>query len=199
MAITGSIFGKNKGSIGPANLYIKLVSDGAWDDNTGWVSLGKTESSTLRDIVSKAEIRFSQDGDRPADRVIIAQQVQIETALGKPYLERLENIKRGLYLKKNTAGAITQAMLTDRLGERDSDNLVWVKMVEIVDGIESTDPLDTIYIKSAANMDTTELQFDVSTQRYHGLLFDSYKNDDTVVGVFDSSNRPAYCWTAEVP
>lgn len=198
MAITGSIFGKNSGSIGPLNLYVKDIDTGSWDVNTGWLSLGETESATIRDIVSKADIKFSQEGDRPADKVIIAQQVQLETSLGKPYLERLELVKRGLSLQRNSALAITQAMITKRLGERDSTNFFWLKAVEIVDGIESTNMLDRLYMKVACDTETTELVFDAATQRYHGLIFNAYLNDNAIVGVFDSAGRAAYAWTGDV-
>jgi hypothetical protein len=198
MSITGSIFGKNSGSLGPANIYVKPIADGSWDVNTGWQALGDTDSVKIRDMVSKAEIKFSQSGDKAADRVIVGQQVQIETGLGKPYLERLEGVKRGLSLSRNLSLAVTQAMLTKRIGERDSTQLFWVKVVEFVDGEESADPLDSVYIKAAASMDTTELVFDAASQRYHGIVFESYINDDAIVGVFDSAGRAAYLWTGEV-
>jgi len=198
MATTGSIFGKNSGSIGPANIYIKPVADGDWDLDTGWQFLGPTDAIKVRDMVSKAEIKFIQEGDKAADRVIVGQQTQIETSLGKPYLERQEDIKRGLSLIRNSALAITQAMITKRVGEKDSANLFWVKVIEFVNGIESTNKLDTIYMKAASSMDTTELVFDAASQRYHGVIFEGYINDDPIVGVFDSAGRAAYLWTGIV-
>lgn len=198
MSITGSIFGKNQGSLGPANMYVKPITNSAWNVNTGWLDLGPVESTTLRDMVTKADIKFAQEGDRAADKVITAQQVQFETALGKPYLERLENIKQGLSLTRNTALAITQGMLSKRIGERDSNKFLWIKIVEFVDGEESVNPLDILYAKVAASTESTELVFDASTQRYHGVMFDAYINDDVTVGVFDTAGRAAYCWTGLV-
>jgi len=199
--ITASILGKESLELGPANIYVKplIVSSVAtdWADVSDWIYLGETESSTLRLITSKTDLNSSQKGTRPADKVVTGQQAQIETNLGQAYLERLEEIQQGLYLKK-TGETVEQWQFTKRLGEQDSDVLFWVKMVKINAGIESTNLLDIAYMKAAPMTEQAELTFDAATQRFYGLLLEAYENDTGAYAVSDDSGRPAYAWSGDL-
>lgn len=204
---TNSLLGSEYLNLGPANLYVKprfvneVETD--WADESDWIFLGKTESSTMRVITGKTDLTASQDGTRPADKVVTAQQVQFETNLGQAYLERLEYIQQGLRIEKDSSGDVTRWMIVKVLGERDSDAAVefWVKLIEFDRGAESTDPLKTVYAKCAPMTDQVELAFDASTQRFYGVMFESYENNEgdyTVSFTEDGVERFAYCWSGEV-
>lgn len=204
---TNSFLGNDYLQLGPANVYVKkrfvnsVETD--WASASDWVALGDSESTTMRQIVSKTDLTASQRGTRPADKVVTAQQVQFETSLGKAYLERLESIQQGLRLERNTAGEVTQWKIVKVLGERDSANNVelWVKVVEFDAGAESTDPLKTTYAKVAPSSDQVELVYDAASQRFYNVMFEAYENDEgsyTVSYVEDGVTRYAYCWSAEV-
>lgn len=199
--ITASILGRNQLDLGPANVYIKsLVVDSVatdWADDTDWIDLGYTESLTMRMLTTKADLMASQVGTRPADKVITGQQVQIETSLGKAYLERLENIQQGLQLVKETDGTVTQWKFVKKLGQRDSDVFFWVKVVKFNAGAESTDPLDTAYAKASPASDTVELTFDAATQRFYAVMFEAYENDEGPYAVVGENGEPAYSWSGD--
>jgi hypothetical protein len=205
---TNSILGNNFLTLGPANMYYKkrFDSDGNetdWESDSDYVFAGKTESATLRLIMTKTDLMASQDGTRPSDKTVTAQQAQLETSLGQSTLERLEFTQQGLRVERNSAGDVTRFLYVDVLGERDSDTNVelWVKFVEIERGAESTNPLKTTYMKAAPQTEQTELVFDAATQRFYGLMFEAYKHDagDYVVTFQeDGVDKYPYYWSGEV-
>jgi hypothetical protein len=195
---TGSIFGKNYLQMGPSNIYIKPIALGSWDIDTNWIALGLTESVIFRSITSKGDLKASQKGDRPYDKVIISQQCQVEAGLGQASLETLEYVGQGISLIKDSNNVITQAMIVNKLGSRDRENLFWVKIVELDGNVESTDPLDSVYMLAAPSSDTVELTFDATTQRFWGTMFEAYENEDDATLVVDDDGNSAYVWTGEV-
>lgn len=201
MAETNSILGRRQLDLGPSNVYVKPLFISSvetdWADNSDWIDLGFVESLTQRFINTKTDLNASQEGTRPADKVITGQQAQIETNLGQPFLERLELIQQGLTLIKDSAGLITQWQFGKRLGERDSDTFFWVRAIKIERGIESVDLLDRSFMKAAAMSDTVELVFDAATQRFYGVLFESYLNDTGAFSVVDTEGRFAYNWSGD--
>ena len=184
--------------MGPSNIYIKPIASGSWNLNTLWLSLGLTESVIFRTITTKGDLKASQKGDRPYDKVIIAQQCQIEAGLGQAALEILEDVAQGVSLIRNTANAITQAMIVNKLGARDRENLFWVKIVELDGNVESTNPLDEVYMLASPSSETVELTFDATTQRFWGTMFEAYENEDLATRVVDGDGNVAYAWTGVV-
>ena len=90
MAETASFLGTPDLELGPCNIYVKQPITLDWDDESGWTDLGLVENILWRRIASKTDLVAAQRGTRPADKVITAQQVQIEANLGQAFLERLE-------------------------------------------------------------------------------------------------------------
>ncbi len=198
MAITASILGRNSLDLGPANLSVKALFIASvetnWADESDWIDMGLTESSTLRLITSKTDLNASQEGTRPADKVVTAQQVQIETNLGEPFLERLELVQQGLVVEKDTPGVVEQWMIVKRLGQRDSDVEFWARLIKVEDGVQSTDINNIVYIRAAAMNDNVELVFDAASQRFYGVLFEAYLNDKGSFSVAAADGAFAYAW-----
>lgn len=197
-----SILGKDDMVLGPGNLYIKpFTIDGNptdWKDESDWIEMGLTESTIFRILTTKADLLASQKGTRPANKVITAQQTQIEAGLGEATLERLEQVQQGLSITRDTAGEMTSWKIVNVLGQRDSDKYFWVKFVELDGGVESVLPFDTLYAKAAPSIESAELTFDAATQRFYTVMFETYLNDTGPGAVKDDKNRFAYVWSADV-
>jgi hypothetical protein len=181
--MTDSAFGKTDFAFGPGKLY--------WDTETGGenMDLGGTDQIKITMSTKKIELKESQAGDRPADRAVSAQVVQISCGLARATLERLEQVVQGFHLETNTAGTVTRIWGSDVIGQRDSAILKQLTFVEIIDGVESTDPFCIIdFWKAAPMTESTELVFDATTQRYYGVMFECYKDDTKV----DDEGRSTY-------
>lgn len=195
--MTNSFFGRSPMDLGPANMYVKPQSVGSWTDNTGWTLLGLTESCIFRSLEGWADLKASQKGDGPWNRVIISQRCQMEANLAEPTLEVLESID-AIYLKRVTA-VIKQAMIVKQIGKSHRDNLLWIKQVELQGDKESTNPLDTVYILGARSSETVELVHDAATQRFWSCQFEAYENTDALTQVKDADGNIAYAWTGLIP
>ena len=202
---TNSILGRESLDLGPANVYVKKRFDNSierdWESDSDYVFLGKSEMTMIRVITTKTDLVASQDGTRPSDKVVTAQQVQVQVNMGQPTLERLQDIQQGMRYELDTSGDIEQFKIVDVLGERDSDANVelWVKVVKINAGVESTDELDTIYCKAAPATDQVELTYDAATQRFYAVTMEAYKNESgsyAVSFVENGATKYAYAWSA---
>lgn len=202
MSETASLLGSPQLDLGPANIYLKqrfinsVETD--WDSDSDYLSAGKTESTTLRLITGKTELKSSQGGERPDDKVVTSQQCQVEAALGQATLERLALFQQGIELIKNSAGDIVRWMFTKKLGQRDSDNQFWVKVIKINAGVESTDPLEISYMRASPSTDSVDIVFDSATQRFFGTIMEAYENVDGDYPVISpDTGAAAYIWSKE--
>ena len=183
MADTQSAFGSQNFAFGPGKLY--------WDTATGGddVDLGGTDQIKITMSTKKIELKESQAGDRPADRAVSAQVVQIACGLSRATLERLEQVVQGFHVEKNTALEPIRIWGADVMAQRDSDVVKQLTFIAIRDGVESTDPFDIIdFWKVAPMTESAELVFDASTQRYYGVVFECYKDETKV----DDTGRATY-------
>ena len=200
MAETASFLGTPDLELGAANVYVKSPISLDWDDESGWVDLGLVENILWRRIASKTDLLAAQGGTRPSDKVITEQRVQIEAGLGQAFLERLVLVVQDLKLEK-TGDVVNQWMIVNKLGERDSQARFWLRVIKINAGIESADPLDRAYSLVSPMSETVELTYDAATQRFFGLLFEAYLNDDSASNfpVSHSDGEFAFAWSRVVP
>lgn len=171
--MTNSILGRSNYAFGPCNVY--------WDTESGGdnLSLGTSDQVTVTIGMTKIELRDAQHGDVPADRAVSGQTCQISLGMAQATLERLEKAVQGVTLVRDTADTVTQFVLSDKLSERDSAIQKQLTIIDIVAGVESTEPLDTInFYKVAPFSESIELTYDATGQRYVQVVFNCYKDDD---------------------
>lgn len=189
MPDTQHAFGSSLLEFGPCNLY--------WDTATGGeeIDLGGFDSVKVTMGTKKIELKEAQAGDRAADRAVSSQTVQISAGLSRATAERLAEIFQGFHLEKNSADEVTRIWLSDRMAQRDSDIVKQMTLKVIRAGEESTEPLDIIdFWKVAPMTESTELVFDAATQRFFGVVFEIYKDDDHV----DDEGKSTYFASREV-
>ncbi len=206
---TASIFGKSNFSIVQCNVYVKRVSSGSWQDETGWIDLKRSESVTFKNPQEKAGMKSMQTGTKDANRVVVGEEVTLEPSLGEAGLEILQAVLQGFAIEYHAGGGgtvVKRAGKASSLGSVDTDNLMWVKTVKLKGGAESTNPLDTVYFIAAPGTEEFTLVFDTSTQQFLGLMLKGYDAGPNYVEVeadqvfFDNEDGqpvPAYYWTGE--
>lgn len=186
---TSSFFGSDSLEFGPCNLY--------WDTATGGdnLALGGVDQVTVTIQTPKIELREAQAGDRPADRAVSAQIVQISCGLSRANVEKLNAIQQGFTIEENTAEEVVRIHLSDIIGQRDSDIVKQLTAKKINAGEETTDPLEIIdFWKVAPMTESVELVFDATTQRFYGVVFECYKSEDNV----DEDGKATYFSSREV-
>lgn len=189
MADTQHAFGSSELEFGPCNLY--------WDTATGGVNLdlGGFDSVKVTMGTKKIELKEAQAGDRPADRAVSSQTVQITCGLSRATAERLAEVFQGFHTEEDTAGNITRIWLSDRMAQRDSSIVKQMTLKVIREGAESTEELDIVdFWKVAPMTESVELVFDAASQRFFGVVFECYKDDDHV----DDEGKSTYFASREV-
>jgi hypothetical protein len=189
MPSTPHAFGDAQLSFGPGRLY--------WDTGSGGenLDLGETDSIVITLAVAKIELKTSQEGDRPADRAVSGQTYQARAGLARATAERLAKIVQGFKIVTNSAGEITRIYGSKVVGQRDSD--IWKQLTfkEYEDGKITTNPLRIVNFPNAAPMtESTELTYDATTQRFYGVVFETYESADHL----DPDGNPTYWFTDEV-
>lgn len=166
-----SLFGKAELSFGPCNIY--------WDTESGGenLNLGGVDQLTVSKSVTKLELREAQAGDRPADRAVTAQIYQVSCGLSRATVERLEQVVQGFEVQRDSDNDVIRLFLSDIVGQKDSSIWKQMTLIEIVDGIESTNPFEIWDFWRAAPMsESVELVYDAATQRYYGVMFECYRS-----------------------
>lgn len=186
---TASLFGSDQLELGPCNLYFDTETGG--ED----LDLGGFDQVTVSLQTQKVELREAQAGDRPADRAISAQVVQITCGLSRANVERLEQVQQGFTVERDTADVVTRIHFSDKVGQRDSDIVKQLTAKKIDAGVETTDPLEIIDFWLVAPMtESVELVFDAASQRYYAVMFECYKSDDNL----DEDGNSTYFSSREV-
>lgn len=207
MAKTSWFGGRKNFQLGPANLYVKRVDAGSWQDNTGWLSLERTESVTWKGEQEKADLVSSQTGTKPANKVEVGFEASVEAGLGEAIVEVIEKVMQGVIVRRDTAGDVIQVLRGTNIGRRDTDDLLWMKVVRLTGGAESTDPLDTVYMLVCPNTESGEWTFDAATQQFPSCMFKGYpassdyvEDEDDQVYATNADGQLVAChyWTDEV-
>lgn len=195
--MTGSYFGKPNMVMGAANVYYKPKALGSWADNTGWTSVGLTGAVMTRRLTSFGELKAAQKGDTPWNKAITGVQVQAEIDLAEAELETL-NALDPVFSIKTVLGVTKQGMIVNKTGATSRDNLYWFKFVELIGSVESTDPVDTLYMLGAPEGDQAESTHDATTPRVYHVMLQSYENTDVLTQVKDTDGYVALAWTGEI-
>ncbi len=178
-SILGSeILGQN---LGPCNVY--------WDTETGGVNLflGKTDATTIRKTTEKTDLVTSQDGAGRADAVITTETWEVEFGLAQATLDRQAEIDESI--DTNLSGPdIIGAYFASVIGNGDLENAKQMKIIRIKNGVDSTNPLDTITFWKARVTSSFELVYDAASQRFMGTMAYCYKDEDHP----DSLGRPTF-------
>ncbi len=199
MADTASFLGGPNTELGPVKIEVKPVEID-WADESGWLNIGKTQSSTFRRIMAKADHLTSQDGTEPSNRTVTGQRTEFEAPLGQPHLERLQLLVQDLKLVES-GGEIKQWMFVNKVGEDDLSRLFFLRATKIVGGKLSTSELQKLYMLVAFQTETAELVYDAATQRFFGLIFRGYFNNDENSGfpVQHPDGEFSNAWSAVIP
>lgn len=198
MATTNWIFGNTELSLGPGVIAIAPTNSAVndWDSAT-YADLGGFSSATIRDVLGYTELKEAQKGDGWADKVLTSDNSEIEVALTRPYVERMEDIIPGLYVDYASNGTTVQQVSRHRrIGKRLSSAKVWVRFKAYdSNGIISTNPLEHYYTLAAASMESIEQVFDATTQRTYPVMFGAFECD----AVTNLASQPAMWWTGRIP
>jgi len=194
MATTNWAFGNTELSLGPGVIAI-APTNSAEDDwaSATYVDLGGFSSLTVRDAIGWTDLKEAQKGDGWADKVLTADNSEIECALTRPYVERMEDLIPGLFVDYASNGTTVQQISRHRrIGKRLSAGKVWVRFkANDVDGVVSTNVLEWIYMLAAPSMETIEQVFDATTQRTYPVMFGAFECAD----VANTAGQPALWWT----
>lgn len=195
MPTTGWIAGNSELSLGPGNLYIADTNSAVDDWATAtFTALGGCSSATLRDISGWTELKEAQQGDGYADKVLTADNSELEYAMTRPYIERMEDIIQGIYVRK-TGATVNQISRHRKIGKRLSASKMWF-LFKAFDstGVESTNKLEWRYWLASPYQETVELLFDATSQRTYPIMAAAFTCDD----VLNTSSQPALWWSGEV-
>jgi hypothetical protein len=178
-SILGSdILGQN---LGPCNVYFGTETGGPN------IYMGKTDATTIRKTTEKTDLVTSQDGAGRADAVITTETWEVEFGLAQATLDRQAEIDESIDL--NLSGSdIIGAHFASVIGNGDLENAHQMKIVRIKNGVDSTNPLDTLTLWKARITSSWELSYDASTQRFMGTMAYCYKDENEV----DSLGRPTF-------
>lgn len=182
--MTDSLFGKSSLTFGPANTY--------WDTESGGDNryLGEVDQTTLRVSTQKIDLKTAQAGDRPADRAVSAQTVEVEQGLAQATVERMEDVQQGFSVDRDTNNVITRLHIADVVGQRDLSIAKTMTIKELDAGVETTDPAEIWDIwRAAPNSESVELLYDAVSQRYYSVMFLAYKEPN----ILDNLGRAVYC------
>lgn len=184
---TANFFGSDELDFGACNVYHDTATGGAN------INLGGFDSVKISKQVKKVELKEAQAGDQPADKAVSGQIYTIALGMSRANAERLEATVDGINLVKDSGGNVTMIEGVQVLGQRDSSKAVQIKVVKIIEGEESTDPLETIYfLKVAPSSENVEVVYDATTQRYYAVMYLCYKSDEV-----NEDGKPRY-WRSGV-
>jgi hypothetical protein len=141
---------------------------------TDLIFLGRTDATTLKWKVNKADLKASQEGDSPADRAVVGYEVSIEMGLAEPTLERLDRIVQGFIAQFDSSGNYKGGAFTLPIGQSDSEIANTLHLIRIVKGQESSDVLDHIRIFKAVPVTDSEVKYDASSQLFMKQTFNAY-------------------------
>lgn len=198
MAQTNWVFGNTELSLGPGVIAIAQPNTAQDDwDSASYNDLGGFSSATLRDALGWTELKEAQKGDGWADKVLTADNSELECALTRPYVERMEDIIPGLYVDYASNGTTVQQVSRHRrIGKRLSASKLWVRFkANDANGIVSTNPLEHYYTLAAPSMESIEQVFDAATQRTYPIMFGAFECE----AVTNAAGQPALWWTGRIP
>ena len=146
--------------------------------------LGKTMGVSVKYDNKKADIKFDQAGDSPANRVLSGYEASLEVVVGEGTISRMSAILNGFYAERQSTspGAYQGYAQRFALGQLDSAIVKQMKLVKIIGTGESTDPLDTVTFWRAAPASSVEAKYDATTQRSVKSMFTIYLDDTRQIG-----------------
>lgn len=186
--MSDSILGNETYAFGPGNLY--------WDTAVGGdnVFLGECDSAVINAQMTKLDLKTAQKGDRAADKAVSSQNTMVTYGMAQATIERLALVLQGFTIQYDIATGLIplRFFMSDVIGQRDSAVAKQMTFIEIVDGQESADEFRIMDIwKASPLIESSELTFDATTQRYFPLQFEAYLGDDPVEHV-DPSGKYTY-------
>lgn len=182
--------GSDKLSLGPGQILISTQINTAYNLAT-FTDLGGTDSIEFTPSIKKVGLKYSQAGDRDADKVVTAQDAMIKFGLAFGFSERLKSVVQGFQTVTDSSGYVTQIKNEKRLSERDSEILMWILFKEYAGGKPSTNPRRWLYFKGAPSADSFPLKYDATSQRFVTIQIEAYE-ESSVTG--DNGN-PCYWWS----
>jgi len=184
--------------IGQSKVEIKPTSL-AWDVDTNWLTLGKTDHNNFSEVFEWADLTNLQYGSRMANSQITGQGVMGELGLVEMYAEVFEKIWPGAKVIRWGNGTLKQIVAKRAVGARLTDYLFWYRFTQYRNGKPSTRPLDQVYALMAARFETGEINADLSPQVVTVPLVGFEASEDYVsTPVLDPDDgQPLMFWTAE--
>ena len=185
MADANFLFGRDTLDFGPCNLYYDTAMGG---EN---LFMGCFDSLVFRNVVDKLDLMCAQEGSSPADRAVTGQTVQVEVGLAQATADRSAAAVQNLQVEKDSLGVVTQIYGSSVIGQRDSTIAKQYTIYNIIDGAETTDPLEIVNIWKMAPTGSAEWTFDAATQRFTSIQYQAYIDNTQT----DSLGRGTYWGT----
>lgn len=137
------------------------------------IPLGNTGKISIMDGDKWAEIKFSQQGDSPANMVRVGYETSVEIEIAEAAAALLYGLNDSYVLKKT--GATIDAMArTRKIGTRHSDIWRQLTIVKLVGEGNSANDLDIIHFPLAAPDFETKVDFDAASQKLIPIKFMIY-------------------------
>lgn len=188
--MTGSLLGKEALSLGPAQLF--------WDSDTlgANIDLGCVDATVLRWQIQKTGLVCAQAGSEPDDMAVTGTICEVEMGMAEATVERIKETIQGISTLE-VGGATKRIFGASVVGQRDRAIAKQMTLIELIDGVLSTNPLEIFDFFVTAPTANAEWTFDAATQRFVAHLFKVYQSKDPLK--VDINGAPLYFASRLVP
>lgn len=154
--------GNQLGPLGPCTIWF------------GDVNLGMSFGDVLaKDEVQGEDIFYDQMGVTPVDKILLGRLVSVEIPLTDTSLAVLEDVIAGSVKASDTL------KVSNVVGRSAFNASKQLKLIRIVDDIESTDPDHVFIFNRAYPLAKLEVPFGVGTQRVYTVEFIAFPDDES--------------------
>lgn len=183
---TDSIFG-GKMQLGPVNVYANAVlpSSEFTQPAIPELFLGANASVDISMNITKTPLMSAQGGTKPLDQVVTGVEATAVVSLLETTLEVMNTMLQGFELLPLTVSAQVHNVgfvFTRNIGQQDSDIATTWRFTRVVAGIESDNPLDSIFFLVAAPTGAVKYTYDASKQRNAQFTLYAYPDDAVLYG-----------------
>lgn len=201
MAKTNWFGGSANFQAGVCDVEVKAIADGSWKDESGWVSLGRSDHATFTMATDYLDLVSMQTGTKPANAQITGQEAMVEIGLAEMVAEAFEASFPGASIQRSGADIIGIAVV-QTMGSRLTDALYWIRITKYVKGTPSTEEKDRVYLLVAPRVESGEWAHD-NSQQFITVMYKGFPASEDYVAAEDVVLRknpdnidvPAHWWT----
>jgi hypothetical protein len=149
------------------------ISSGSTIKKVVAIPLGRTGKISIQDGDKWAEIKFSQQGDSPANMVRVGNETMVEIEIAEAAASLLYSLNDSYNVQKTGVNIVSMAR-TLNIGTRHSDIWRQLTIVKLVGQGDSNENLEIVHFPLAAPDFETKIDFDASSQQLIPVKFNVY-------------------------